>query len=73
MPRQGQLIEKIEELKVHCTREHFKKISNNAVKYEVVDNYKALMDLVLKWFFRRVYGNSKIWGNNVATFKIGKW
>lgn len=41
-------LRKIEELKVHCAREHFKKISNSSVKYEVVDSYKALLDLVLK-------------------------
>ena len=41
-------LRKVEELKVHCAKEHFKKISNNTVKYDVVDSYKALLDLVLK-------------------------
>ena len=38
----------IEGLKVHCAREHFKKISNNEVRYEVVDTYNSLLDEVLK-------------------------
>ncbi|MBM3706621.1 MAG: hypothetical protein FJW66_08870 [Actinobacteria bacterium] len=39
-------LRKIEELKVHCAREHFNKISNNEVKYEVVDSYSELINLV---------------------------
>ncbi|MDO4711979.1 MAG: DEAD/DEAH box helicase family protein [Peptostreptococcaceae bacterium] len=36
----------IEQSKIHCAREHFKAISNGDVKYEVVDSYKSLLDLV---------------------------
>lgn len=36
----------IEQSKIHCAREHFKAISNGNVIYEVVDSYKALLDLV---------------------------
>ena len=36
----------IEELKIYCAREHFKKISSDNVKYEVVDNYDALMSII---------------------------
>lgn len=38
----------IEESKIHCAREHFKAISNNEVVYDVVDNYKSLLDIVTK-------------------------
>ena len=41
-------LRKIEELKIHCAREHFKKISSNSVKYEVVDSYDALLNEVIK-------------------------
>lgn len=41
-------LRKIEELKMHCAREHFKKISSNTVKYEVVDSYDSLLKVVLK-------------------------
>ena len=36
----------IEKAKIHCAREHFKAISNGNVKYDVVDGYKALLDIV---------------------------
>src|SRR5665648_22034 len=36
-------LRKVEELKIHCAREHFKKISNETVKYEVVDSYDVLL------------------------------
>jgi type III restriction enzyme len=36
----------IENLKIHCARVHFEEISDNAVRYDVVDNYDKLMDLV---------------------------
>ncbi|MFA7138658.1 MAG: restriction endonuclease subunit R, partial [Bacteroidales bacterium] len=39
---------KIEELKIECAREHFKKISSETVRYEVVDSYEALMNEVMK-------------------------
>ncbi|MDR1115043.1 MAG: hypothetical protein LBL33_02630, partial [Tannerella sp.] len=35
-----------ENLKIHCARVHFEKISDSEVKYDVVDNYDKLMDLV---------------------------
>ncbi|WP_171312305.1 type III restriction-modification system endonuclease [Enterococcus cecorum] len=38
----------IEESKIHCAREHFKVISNSEVVYDVVDSYKALLDIVTK-------------------------
>jgi type III restriction enzyme len=38
----------VEELKIHCAREHFKKISSDTVKYEVVDNYDTLLNEVMK-------------------------
>jgi type III restriction enzyme len=38
----------IEKLKIHCAREHFKKISSNSVKYEVVDNFHSLLNEVMK-------------------------
>lgn len=41
-------LRKVEELKIHCAREHFKKISNESVKYEVVDSYEALLNEVMK-------------------------
>lgn len=37
----------IEEAKIHCAREHFKAISTDDVKYEVIDDYETLMDLVM--------------------------
>jgi type III restriction enzyme len=41
-------LRKVESLKIECAREHFKKISSDTVKYDVVDGYKALMDAVMK-------------------------
>lgn len=38
----------IEESKIHCAKEHFKAISNGNVVYDVVDNYKSLLELVRK-------------------------
>ena len=36
----------IEDAKIHCAREHFKAISTDVVKYDVVDSYQKLMELV---------------------------
>lgn len=36
-----------EEAKIHCAREHFKAISTDAVVYDVVDSYAALLDKVM--------------------------
>lgn len=41
-------LRKIEEAKIHCATEHFKKISNDGVIYEVVKNYKDLLNKVMK-------------------------
>lgn len=38
----------IEQSKIDCAKEHFKAISNDNVVYDVVDNYKTLLDLVTK-------------------------
>ena len=38
----------IEESKLHCAREHFKAISNESVVYDVIDNYEALLNKVMK-------------------------
>lgn len=38
----------IEESKIHCAKEHFKAISNGNVVYDVVDNYKTLLDKVMR-------------------------
>lgn len=38
----------IEQAKKHCAEEHFKKISDGNVVYEVVDSYQALLDIVRK-------------------------
>ncbi len=38
----------IEKLKVHCAREHFKIISSDTVKYEVVDSYETLLNMVME-------------------------
>jgi len=39
-------LRKIEEAKTRCAREHFRAISGENVKYDVVDSYEALWDLV---------------------------
>ncbi len=41
-------LRKVEELKIHCAREHFKKISGDTVKYEVIDSYNTLLSQVMK-------------------------
>lgn len=38
----------VEEAKIHCAREHFRAISSDNVKYDVVDSYESLMDKVMK-------------------------
>lgn len=37
----------VERAKIHCAKEHFKKISNGTVKYEAVDSYEMLMKEVM--------------------------
>lgn len=41
-------LRKIEELKIHCAKEHFKAISNGNVVYDVVDSYNSLLNKVMK-------------------------
>jgi type III restriction enzyme len=41
-------LRRVEELKIHCAREHFKKISSDTVKYEVVDSFDTLLNVVMK-------------------------
>lgn len=36
-------LRKVEELKEHCAKEHFKKISDNKVKYDIVSNFEELL------------------------------
>jgi type III restriction enzyme len=40
-------LRKIEESKIECARKFFAKITSNQVKYDVVDSYGKLMDLVV--------------------------
>jgi type III restriction enzyme len=40
-------LRKIEKAKIDCAREHFKTISGENVKYDVVDSYESLMNLVM--------------------------
>lgn len=39
-------LRRIEEAKIHCAKKHFERISNNSVKYDVVQNYEKLLELV---------------------------
>ncbi len=39
-------LRKVEEVKIDCARKFFAKISADQVKYDVIDNYGKLMDLV---------------------------
>jgi type III restriction enzyme len=39
-------LRKIEECKIDCARKFFSKITSNQVKYDVVDSYTKLMELV---------------------------
>lgn len=39
-------IRKVEKLKEHCAREHFKKISDDTVKYDIVSNFDELLNFV---------------------------
>lgn len=38
----------VEDLKIHCAREHFKAISSDTVKYDVVDGYDELLNIVMR-------------------------
>ena len=37
-----------EKAKIHCAKEHFKKISDGNYIYDVVDSYQSLLDKVMK-------------------------
>lgn len=39
-------LRKIEECKIECARKFFAKITSDQVKYEVVNSYRKLMELV---------------------------
>lgn len=39
--------DEMEDAKIHCAREHFKKISNGNVKYKAVSSYEDLMEKVM--------------------------
>ncbi len=41
-------LRRVEELKIHCAREHFKAISNDSVRYEVIDSYETLLNEVMR-------------------------
>ena len=41
-------LREIESAKIHCAREHFKALSSETVRYEVVDTYQHLMELISK-------------------------
>ncbi|WP_334103390.1 hypothetical protein, partial [Mesotoga prima] len=41
-------LREIEQLKINCAREHFKAISNDSVKYDVVGSYQTLLEKVLR-------------------------
>jgi type III restriction enzyme len=36
----------IEKAKIHCAKKHFEKISNNSVKYDAVDSFEKLLEIV---------------------------
>jgi len=40
-------LREIEQLKINCAREHFRAISNDSVKYDVVDSYQTLLEKVM--------------------------
>ena len=39
-------LREIESGKIHCAKEHFKAISGDKVKYDVVDSYQELLNIV---------------------------
>ena len=41
-------LREIESGKIHCAKEHFKAISSDTVKYDVVDSYQELLNIVMK-------------------------
>jgi len=41
-----QNLREIEKLKIHCASEHFAAISGNSVKFDRIDGYDTLMEIV---------------------------
>lgn len=41
-------LRKVEALKIHCAAEHFKKISGDTVRYEVITGYDDLLNKIMK-------------------------
>jgi type III restriction enzyme len=41
-------LRKIEEARISCAREHFKKIGADLVTFDKVDSYKTLLDKVMR-------------------------
>ena len=42
------LLHGIEDAKIHSARKHFAALSSDNIKYDVVANYKSLMEIVMK-------------------------
>jgi len=40
-------LREIESLKIHCARKHFKRISSESVKYEVVKDFAGLLNEIM--------------------------
>jgi len=41
-------LREVESGKIHCAKEHFKAINSDTVKYDVVDSYQELLNIVTK-------------------------
>ena len=39
-------LREIEKAKIHCARQHFAKLSDSRFRYDVVNNYDKLMEIV---------------------------
>ena len=39
-------LREVEKSKIECARKHFECLSNNDVKYDVVDNYESLINML---------------------------
>lgn len=40
-------LREVEKAKIECAKKHFESISNGTIKYDVVDSYKTLIDMVM--------------------------
>ncbi|MEE0133461.1 MAG: hypothetical protein U0I22_06645 [Treponema sp.] len=38
----------MEDAKIQCARKHFAALSSDNIKYDVVNSYKSLMEIVMK-------------------------